>query len=965
MGIRSAEEIEGFARKILIRYFCEADVEFLISTFADDIVWLGAGEMQKAEGKEAVAACFRAGQDELSPCDMFDEVYETRNLGGGSYLCEGMSLLKSKAGTGIFLDIRQRITFIFQEREDGLKTIHMHNSVPFRDIRDGELFPLESATQAYQKLESVLEKKEQEYKQQADFLSQLYNSVPCGILQFSTDPEHRIINVNRMVWEAYGFASEEEYRCAVKCPYDLVLDQDREWIEKQVGGLVLDGDTTSYIRQGVCRDGRQIWISVVMGRLVNADGLEVIQAVFTDVTELRRMELEQERQQMIENRSLQAAICTAYPLIMSLNLTKDTYNCFIKGHEVYVGKREGSYSGMLEHFCPLVYPAYQEDYMDHFRRGHVMERFAAGERDIYMEFQQIGSDGRYHWISVQIIYVENPFNSDMLAINLVKILDAQRAEQARQEQLLRDALASAKAANRAKSDFLSRMSHDIRTPMNAIIGMSTIGQLKAGDVKGMQDCFRKIDSSSRYLLSLINDILDMSKIENGKMNLSQEYFDFAGLIEDIDQIVYPQAREKGLDFTVPLAGLTDTELIGDSLRLNQVLLNLLSNALKFTPAGGSIRMEIRQLQKKDGRIRLRFTVSDTGIGMGSAFMERLFVPFEQENMSMGQNPGGTGLGMPITKNLVTLMGGTITLQSELGKGTSFAVELDFDLPKDKGSQTSAKQYVMESLKVLVTDDDRDSCVHTALLLENLGIRSDWVLTGRECINRVRLAHRSGGDYDVCLIDLRMPDMDGVQVTRRIREIVGPETMIIIITAYDWGAVENSARQAGANAFITKPIFASTLYDTLLSVTGIERAVRPPGGTARRAGLAGHHVLLVEDNGLNREIAVELLHMADITVECAVNGREAVERFLSHGDSFDLILMDVQMPVMDGYEATQAIRGSDHEMARSIPIIAMTADAFHEDVVRAGEAGMNGHLAKPIDPDLLYDMLAGWMGGHFH
>ena len=376
-------------------------------------------------------------------------------------------------------------------------------------------------------------------------------------------------------------------------------------------------------------------------------------------------------------------------------------------------------------------------------------------------------------------------------------------------------------------------------------------------------------------------------------------------------------------------------------------------------------MEIRQMQKKDSKIRLRFTVSDTGIGMSSAFEERLFVPFEQADISMGQNAGGTGLGMPITKNLVTLMGGTITLQSELGKGTSFAVELDFDLPKDKGSQTSAKQYVMESLKVLVTDDDRDSCVHTAILLENLGIRSDWVLTGRECINRVCLAHRSGEDYDVCLIDLRMPDMDGVQVTRRIREIVGSETMIIIITAYDWGAVENSARQAGANAFITKPIFASTLYDTLLSVTGIERAVRPPGGTARRAGLAGHHVLLVEDNGLNREIAVELLNMADITVECAVNGREAVERFLSHGDSFDLILMDVQMPVMDGYEATQAIRGSDHEMARSIPIIAMTADAFHEDVVRAGEAGMNGHLAKPIDPNLLYDMLAGWMGGHFH
>lgn len=578
--------------------------------------------------------------------------------------------------------------------------------------------------------------------------------------------------------------------------------------------------------------------------------------------------------------------------------------------------------------------------------------------------------GQNLWLQVNAACIDWQEKSPVYLAIFIDITDVTELREMQkklteQTAALKDALTVAEHANRAKSDFLSRMSHEIRTPMNAIIGMTTIAAAYIDDKQRVADCLEKIGYSSKHLMTLINDVLDMSKISEGKMRIAHEPFKLETVVESISSIIYPQAREKGLDFTVPLVELTETELIGDSLRLNQVLLNLLSNALKFTPKGGSIRMEIRQMLKKDGKIRLRFTVSDTGIGMSSAFMERLFVPFEQEDMSAGQNAGGTGLGMPITKNLVTLMGGTITLQSELGKGTSFIVELDFDLPKDKGKMPAPKQYVMESLKVLVTDDDRDSCVHTALLLENLGIRSDWVLTGKECINRVRLAHQSGEDYDVCLIDLRMPDMDGVEVTRRIREIVGAGTMIIIITAYDWGAVENSARQAGANAFITKPIFASTLYDTLLSVTGIERAVRPPAGKSQRPELAGHHVLLVEDNVLNREIAVELLHMADITVECAVNGRDAVDQFLAHGDSFDLILMDVQMPVMDGYEATQAIRGLAHERAGSIPIIAMTADAFHEDVVRAGEAGMNGHLAKPIDPDLLYETLAEWVGGHFH
>ena len=956
MGNRSKEEIEGFARKILTRYFCDCDVEFLISTFTDDIVWLGAGERQKAEGKEAVAACFRAGKDELSPCDMFDEVYETRNLGGGNYLCEGMSMLRSKAGTGIFLNIHQRITFIFQEHEDGLKTIHIHNSAPFKDIQEGELFPLEAATQAYQRLESVLEKKEQEYKQQADFLSQLYNSVPCGILQFSTDPEHRIINVNRMVWEAYGFGSEAEYRSVIRSPYDLVSDQDRKWIEDLVDGLVLDGDTVAYIRQGVRRDGRQIWISVVMGRIVNADGLEVIQAVFTDITELRRMELEQERQQMIENRSLQAAICTAYPLIMSVNLTRDTFNCFIEGQELYAGKRQGSYSGMLEYFCPLVYPAYQEDYISHFKREHVMERFAAGEREIYMEFRQIGKDDEYHWISLQIIYVENPFNGDMLAIILVKVLDAQRAEQARQEQLLRDALASAKAANRAKSDFLSRMSHDIRTPMNAIIGMSTIGQLKLGDDRSVQDCFRKIDASSRYLLSLINDILDMSKIETGKMELSQEYFDFAELIGEIDQIVYPQAQEKKIRYEIYHEEPLEQYYMGDSLRVKQILLNLLSNALKFTSADGLIQIHIQEQKRTNGFSYIRFCVRDSGIGMSKEFRSRIFQPFEQESPEAARNNVGSGLGLSIVYNLVQLMGGTIEVESEKNKGAAFTVTIPLKLVEDdeQKERQRKQQELLNGLAVLVADDDPVVGCQCTEILKDAGANSVWVDSGFKAVEEVERQLRHGRYYDIALIDWQMPDMDGVETARRIRRLVGPDTTIIMISAYDWSFIEEDARKAGVDCFVPKPLFRNSLFDAF---AGAVRRSHPEEERVEKTDFHHCRILLAEDNELNREIAKTLLEMYGMEVEAARDGQEAVALFRDNApDYYQAVLMDIRMPVMNGMEATRSIRGLERGDAGQIPILAMTANAFEEDRMAAMEAGMTGYLVKPLDIKVVLDEL---------
>lgn len=548
---------------------------------------------------------------------------------------------------------------------------------------------------------------------------------------------------------------------------------------------------------------------------------------------------------------------------------------------------------------------------------------------------------------------------DITDVTELRQMKAKLTEQA---EALRDALTVAEQANHAKSDFLSRMSHEIRTPMNAIIGMTTIAGAYIDDKQRVADCLRKIGYSSKHLMALINDVLDMSKIDEGRMKIAHENFDLESAVESLTSIIYPQAAAKGVNFTVPFVELSDTVLTGDVMRLNQVLLNLLSNAVKFTPEGGSVRLEIQQVRRLDRKIRLRFIVSDTGIGMSREFQGRLFDPFEQESAATARKFGGTGLGMPITKNLVTLMGGTISVKSESEKGTRFTVEIDFDVPEARGSVSAQRHPAMESLKVLVADYDRDSCIHTSNLLKNLGILCDWVLTGEDCVQKIRSAHCSGENYDVCFIDWKMPDLDGIEVTRRIREIVGMDTTIIIITAYDWSAIERSAREAGANAFLAKPLFSSVLYNTLLLAAGKSRVFTMPSYSVQmnKPDLSGHCVLLAEDNELNQEIAIELLKMAGLEVECAADGKEALEKFLADGDRFDLILMDMQMPVMDGYESAERIRKSQHPRAGSIPIIAMTADAFHEDVVKASEAGMDGHLAKPIDSDLLYQVLSGVM-----
>lgn len=536
------------------------------------------------------------------------------------------------------------------------------------------------------------------------------------------------------------------------------------------------------------------------------------------------------------------------------------------------------------------------------------------------------------------------------SLNQAQVKELENAKQSAEE-----ARRAAEKASKSKGEFLSNMSHDIRTPMNAIVGMTAIATAHIDDPQQVQNCLKKITMSSRHLLGLINDVLDMSKIESGKMTLNEELVSLRELMDSIVSIVQPQVKAKHQKFNISIFNITSENVHCDSVRLNQVLLNLLSNAIKFTPEGGSIEVSLHEEQspKGDEFVRIRIHVRDTGIGMSEEFRQHIFESFTREDNKRIHRTEGTGLGMAITKYIVDAMKGEITVESRQGEGTQFQVTLDL-----KKAEERLEDMILPDWVMLVVDDDRQLCESTVESLRSIGIRAEWVLDGEEAVQMASQHHKEHKDYHVILLDWKLPEMDGIQTARELRRQLGDEVPILLMSAYDWSEIEEEARAAGISGFLMKPLFRSTLFYGLKPYAGAEEIEVVE--EKKEPEFFNRRILVAEDNELNWEIANELLHDLGLELEWAENGEVCVEMFRQSAPGYyDAILMDIRMPIMDGYETTDAIRAMNRSDA-TLPIIAMTADAYSDDIQKCLSHGMNAHVAKPIDMDEIARVLKKYL-----
>ena len=540
----------------------------------------------------------------------------------------------------------------------------------------------------------------------------------------------------------------------------------------------------------------------------------------------------------------------------------------------------------------------------------------------------------------------------LLKSDVTDILRAQRE----QNEALALALEEARQANLAKTAFLSNMSHEIRTPMNAIIGLDNIALNEKNLSPETRDQLEKINGSAKHLLELINDILDMSRIESGRMVLKNEEFSFGEMLGQINTMINGQCRDKGLNYDCRLAGSFSEYYIGDDMKLKQVIINILGNAVKFTPAGGTVTFTAENVKTYGDKCTIRFTMKDTGIGMDKEYLPRIFEAFSQEDGTRTNKYGGTGLGMAITKNIVEMMSGDISVDSEKGVGTTFTVNVTLKVSsrKDDGNCGDIRP---QDMKVLVIDDEEVDREHARIVLDEMGVKSDICASGAEAIENVKLCLARREAYSLILVDLKMPEQNGIEVTRRIRELSGDDSAVIILTAYSWDDVAEEAKRAGVDGFLAKPLYAANLRNEFAQAQ--QRRNASFTEAKRKTELNGRRILLAEDVMINAEIMKKILSMKGMITDHAENGQLAAEKFAaSEVGSYDAVLMDVRMPVMDGLQATAAIRAMDRPDAKTVPIIAMTANAFDEDVQMSLQAGMNAHLSKPVEPDRLYETLSG-------
>jgi len=697
-----------------------------------------------------------------------------------------------------------------------------------------------------------------------------------------------------------------------------------------------------------------------------------------DVTEMTRIKANEAKQQEMEQRlalqdkllaeerqraeqdRLITALASDYRGVYYVELDKDDGVCYQVHPEMINGFRVGQHfvfsRDIGEYGRKFVTAEYLNEFLDFIKPENIKSRLLS-ERVISYRYK-ILRQGKESYEMLRFAGVRHPEDREDHMVHAVGMcftdVDVETRRALAQTQALSDALNAAEEANRAKTAFLSNMSHEIRTPMNAIIGLDSIALNNVDLPPETRDYLTKIGASAQHLLGIINDILDMSRIESGRMSINSEEFSFAKGLEQVNTIIGGQCRDKGLQYKCRVRGRVDDYYIGDDMKLRQILINILGNAVKFTPAGGKVSFLVEEQARFDGKTTLRFTIRDTGIGMSPEYLPKIFDAFSQEDSSSTNKYGSTGLGMPITKSLVELMNGHIEVESEKGKGTTFTVTVTLtDSERASEVEEDDGELHPSQMTVLVIDDDPVACEHARLILGQAGVSCEVASSGVEGLEMVKVRNARREPYNLILVDWRMPGMDGIETTRRIRQVIGQQTAIIILTSYNWDDVQDEARAAGVDTFVPKPLFAASVMDEFREAFKKKKSA----AQSARADLHGRRILLAEDMTVNAEIMTMVLAMRDMEVDHAENGSIAVDLFSSHEPGYyDAILMDMRMPVMDGLEATKVIRAMGREDAKAIPIIALTANAFDEDVQRSMQAGLNAHLSKPVEPEALFDTL---------
>ncbi|MDE7323029.1 MAG: response regulator [Lachnospiraceae bacterium] len=802
---------------------------------------------------------------------------------------------------------------------------------------------------------------ENEYKQQlitkTKTLETIFTTMDCGVLCHSVDGT-KILSINSAALRILGYKNQEDMLAdGFHMIASSVVDEDRDTLREDIQSLQEAGDSIN-VAYRVRHDNGDLLHIMGNIKLVQENGELFYQRFLLDCTTQRLYEEEERKREEQRQMELIHALSIDYNLVCFFDLDTGIGNA-LRISDCKYNILEEIFDGELhmeKHLSLYIDRCVYEEDKEMLRHAlapkNLMDRLC--EKKVYSVNYRTICYGEMRYFQMKAVCAGDWSQKCGIVLGFHSIDEETRSEMEKNT-ILEDALLQANRANKAKSVFLSNMSHDIRTPMNAIIGFTTLALGRIDNTDQVEGYLKKIMTSGNHLLNLINNVLDMSHIESGKMQLSEQLCSLPEILHGLRNIIQADIHSKQLELYMDAIDVQNERIYCDRLRLNQVLLNLLNNAIKYTTAGGIVSIKVTEKPgASEGYAHYDFQIKDTGIGMSEEFVARIFEPFERERNSTISGIQGTGLGMAITKNIINMMNGTISVTSKQNVGSEFTVSLTFRISSEAKESPLIPQ--LQGCRALVVDDDFNTCDSVSYMLQQIGMRAEWTLSGKEAVLRTHQAVTRKDFYSVYIIDWLLPDMNGVEVARRIQKETGGNVPIIVLTAYNWEDIEDEAKEAGVTAFCSKPLFLSELRECLHSITNTEEG-HASEKDKKAVAFHAERILLVEDNELNQEIAAEILQEAGFTVEIAGNGKIAVEMLeKSQPGYYQLILMDVQMPVMNGYEATRTIRKLKDTQLAAIPILAMTANAFEEDKQEALRSGMNGHIAKPINIDNLMNTL---------